>query len=133
MMHITYIIPATKNALSSKMTYSIDSTITILAKLVTYRSLCPENYSKSYYNHYMEQLANTQVFQKSCKNFARCITSLQKYVKNWVCDCEVCNQDRRIKNTQITPDLIHIPEWHLGPEYLMQIDLLPELPPSEVY
>ena len=26
--------------------------------------LLPDNYSKCYYNHYMEQLANTQVFQK---------------------------------------------------------------------
>ena len=35
--------------------------------------------------------------------------------------------------TRITPELIHIPEWDLGPEDLMQIDLLPELPPSGGY
>ena len=59
--------------------------------------------------------------------------SVATYVRNWVCDCEICIRDKRINNTQITPELIHIPEWDLGPEYLMQIDLLPELPPSGGY
>ena len=45
----------------------------------------------------------------------------------------MCIQDKRINNTRITPELIHIPEWDLGPEDLMQIDLLPELPPSGGY
>ena len=54
------------------------------------------------------------------------------YVRNWVHDCEICIQDKRINNTRITLELIHIPEWDLGLEDLMQIDLLPELPPSGV-
>ena len=59
--------------------------------------------------------------------------SISTYVRNWVRDCEICIQDKRINNTRITPELIHIPEWDLGPEDLMQIDLLPELPPSGGY
>ena len=59
--------------------------------------------------------------------------SITTYVRNWVRDCETCIQDKRINNTRITPELIHIPEWDLGPEDLMQIDLLPELPPSGGY
>ena len=55
------------------------------------------------------------------------------YVRNWVRYCEICIHDKRINNTRITPELIHIPEWHLGPEDLMRIDLLPELPPSGGY
>ena len=47
-------------------------------------------------------------------------------VRNWVRDCENCIQDKQIHNTRITPELIHIPEGGLGPEDLMQIDLLPE-------
>ena len=47
--------------------------------------------------------------------------------------CEVCIQDKRINNTRITPELVHIPERDLGTEDLLQIDLLPELPPSEGY
>ena len=48
------------------------------------------------------------------------------YVRNWVRDCEICIHDKRINTTRITPELIHIPEWDLGPEDLMQIDLFPE-------
>ena len=36
--------------------------------------------------------------------------SIATYVRNWVRDCEICIQDKRINNTRITPDLIHIPE-----------------------
>ena len=59
--------------------------------------------------------------------------SIATYVRNWVRDCEISIQDKRINNTRITPELIHIPEWDLGPEDLMQIDFLPELPPSGGY
>ena len=59
--------------------------------------------------------------------------SIATYVKNWVRDCETCIQDKRTNNTRITPELIHIPEWDLGPKDLMQIDLLPELPTSGGY
>ena len=59
--------------------------------------------------------------------------SIATYVRNWVRDCEVCIQDKRKNNTRITPELVHIPEWDLGPEDLKQIDLLPELPPSGGY
>ena len=59
--------------------------------------------------------------------------SIATYVRNWVRDCEICIQDKRINNTRITPELFYIPEWDLGPEDLMQIDLLPELPPSGGY
>ena len=55
------------------------------------------------------------------------------YVRNWVRDCEICIQDKRNNNTRITPELMHIPEWDLGPEDLMQIGLSLELPPSGGY
>ena len=59
--------------------------------------------------------------------------SVATYVRNWVRDCEICIQDKRVNNTRITPEVIHIPERDLGPEDFMQIDLLPELPPSGGY
>ena len=59
--------------------------------------------------------------------------SIATYVRNWIRDCEICIQDKRINITRSTPELIHIPEWDLGPEDFMKIDLLPELPPSGVY
>ena len=58
--------------------------------------------------------------------------SIATYVRNWVRDCEICIQDKRINNTRITPELIHIPEWDRGPEDLMQVDFLPEIPPIGV-
>ena len=61
------------------------------------------------------------------------LTSIATYVRNWVRDSEVCIHDKRINNTRITPELSHIPEWDHGPEDLIQIDLLPELPPSGGY
>ena len=59
--------------------------------------------------------------------------SIATYVRNWVRDSEICIQGKLINNSRITPELIHIPEWDLGPEDLMQIDLSPELPPSGDY
>ena len=38
-----------------------------------------------------------------------------------------------MNNTRITPDFIHFPERDLGPEDLMQIELLPKLRPSGGY
>ena len=59
--------------------------------------------------------------------------SIETYIRYWVRDCKICIQDKRTKSTRITPELKHIPEWDLGPEDLVQIDLLPELPPSAGY
>ena len=53
-------------------------------------------------------------------------TSIATYVRNWVRDCEICIQCKRISNTRIAPELIHIPEWDFGPKDIMQIDLFLE-------
>ena len=56
--------------------------------------------------------------------------SMAKHVKNWVEGCETCARDKRVPNNTITPELLNLPEWDLGPEDAMQIDLLPNLPTS---
>ena len=58
---------------------------------------------------------------------------IAKIVKKWVRGCEICIKDKRIQNTSITPELLKLPEWDLGPEDALQIDLLPNLPPSGGY
>ena len=58
---------------------------------------------------------------------------IAKHVKKWVDGCEICARDKRVPNTLITPELLNLPEWDLGPEDAMQIDLLPNLPPSGGY
>ena len=73
----------------------------------------------------------SKMMQEICQKYY--FLSIAPYVRNWVRDCEICIHDKRINNTRITPEIIHIPEWDLGPEDLMQIDLLPELPPSGGY
>ena len=39
----------------------------------------------------------------------------------------------RVPNNSITPELLNLPEWDLGPEDNMQIDFLPNLPTSGGY
>ena len=58
---------------------------------------------------------------------------MAKYVKKWVEGCEECARDKRVPNATITPELLNLPELDLGPEDAMQIDLLPNLPPSGGY
>ena len=58
---------------------------------------------------------------------------IAKHVKKWVEGCEICAKDKRVPNTVITPELLNLPEWDLGPEDAMQIDLLPNLPTSGGY
>ena len=59
--------------------------------------------------------------------------NMAKYVKKWVEWCEQCARDKRVPNATITPELLNLPERDLGPEDAMQIDLLPNLPPSGGY
>ena len=56
-----------------------------------------------------------------------------KHVKKWVEVCEICAKDKRVPNNVITPELLNLPKWDLGPEDAMQIDLLLNLPTSGGY
>ena len=58
---------------------------------------------------------------------------IAKIVEKWVQGCEICIKDKRVPNSSITPELLNLPEWDLGPEDAMQIDLLPNLPSSGGY
>ena len=58
---------------------------------------------------------------------------MAKHVKKWVEGCETCARDKRVPNNTITPELLNLPEWDLGPEDAMQIGLLPNLPTSGNY
>ena len=68
--------------------------------------------------------------EKRCKYY---YPGIAKLVRKWVNGCETCIKDKRISNELITPELQNLPEWTLGPEDAMQIDLLPNLPPSGGY
>ena len=79
-----------------------------------------DNYSKCYYNHYMEQLVNTQAIPKLSKKSDKRFTSLQLQHTSETVFASV-------------KYAFNIDEWDLGTEDFMQIDLLPQLPPSGIY
>ena len=58
---------------------------------------------------------------------------IAKHVRRWVEGCQICTKDKRVPNNSITPELLNLPEWDLGQEDAMQIDLLPNLPTSGGY
>ena len=58
---------------------------------------------------------------------------MAKHIKKWVEGCEQCATVKRVPNATMTPELRNLPEWDLGPEDAMQIDLLPNIPPSGGY
>ena len=73
----------------------------------------------------------SKMLQEICQKYY--YPGIAKHVKKWVEGCETCAKDKRVPNTVITPELLNLPEWDLGPEDAMQIDLLPNLPTSSGY
>ena len=58
---------------------------------------------------------------------------IAKYLRNWVTKCQMCIQNKRINNDLLKTELLNCPEWDLGPEDILQMDILPNLPPSGAY
>ena len=58
---------------------------------------------------------------------------LAKRIKQWVMQCEDCIKYKRINNSQIRPKMINETEHVLGPEDILEIDILPNLPKSAGY
>ena len=56
-----------------------------------------------------------------------------KYIQKWFSNCQVCIQTKRINNDLLGTELLDCPEGDLGPEDLLQMDILPNLPPSGGY
>ena len=54
---------------------------------------------------------------------------IAKYIKKWVNNCQICIQTKRINNDLLRTELLNCPEWDLGPEDILQMDILPNLPP----
>ena len=46
---------------------------------------------------------------------------------------QTCIQTKRINNDLLRTELLNCPEWDLGPEDILQMDILPNLPPSGGY
>ena len=58
---------------------------------------------------------------------------LEKRIRQWVMHCEDCIKYKRINNSQIKPNMINNTEHVLGPDDILEIDILPNLPNSAGY
>ena len=61
------------------------------------------------------------------------LPSIANHVCKWVKKCQICVHNKQNDNSQFTPEVISVRERDLGLEDVMQIDLLPEFPPSGGY
>ena len=64
------------------------------------------------------------------KYYYQCIA---KYIRTWVTKCQICIQNKRINNDLLKTEILNCAEWDLGPEDILQMDILPNLPPSGGY
>ena len=56
-----------------------------------------------------------------------------KIHQKWVSNCQICIQTKRINHDLLRTVLLNCPERDLGPEDILQMDILPNLPPSGGY
>ena len=54
-------------------------------------------------------------------------------IKKLVSNCLFYIQTKRIKNDLLRTEIFNCPEWDLGPEDILQMDILPNLPPNGRY
>ena len=54
-------------------------------------------------------------------------------IRQWVGECTNCIQNKRINTKQIRPPMINTSELAMSPEDALEIDILPNLPPSAGY
>ena len=83
------------------------------------------------YDHNANHPGKPKMIQEARqKYYYPCIA---KYIRNWVTKCQMCIQNKRINNDLLKTELLNCPEWDLGPEDILQMDILPNLPPSGGY
>ena len=58
---------------------------------------------------------------------------LAKHIKIWVTSCQECIKYKRINTRQIRPKMINPTDFSMGPEDILEIDILPNLPSSAGY
>ena len=57
---------------------------------------------------------------------------IAKHIRTWVTKCQMCIQNKRIHNDLLKTKLLNCPEWDLGPEDILQMDILRTFPQVEV-
>ena len=94
------------------------------------------------YKHYLQNIPRIEIRQDILtrryyndtgmiqKYYYPCIA---KHIRSWVTKCQMCIQNKRISNDLLKTELLNCPECDLGPEDILQMDILPNLPPSGGY
>ena len=86
---------------------------------------------KALHGHISNQPQITKLIQEARQKYY--YPCLAKYIKKWVNNCHLCIQTKRINNNLLRTELLNCPEWDLGPEDILQKDILPNRPPSGGY
>ena len=90
-----------------------------------------EEFLQALHGHNSNHPGITKMIQEARqKYYYPCIA---KYIKKLVTNCQTCIQTKRINNDLLRTELLNCPEWDLGPEDILQMDILPNLPPSGGY
>ena len=103
-----------------------------IGQISHYQILLPkqllEEFLQALHGHNAKHPGITKMIQEAQqKYYYRC---LAKHIKNWVQNCQMCIQNKRINNDLLKTELLNYPEWDIGPEDVLQMDILPNLPPS---
>ena len=53
--------------------------------------------------------------------------ALAEHIRQWVMGCEDCIKNKRIDNSQLKTPLLNCPDWDLGPEDALQMDVITKL------
>ena len=118
-----------KQEVLTRKYYSDTGTISLIQILLPIQLL--EDFLQALHGHNSNNPGITKMIQEARqKYYYPCIA---KYIKKWVSNCQVCIQTKRINNDLLGTELLNCPEWDLGPEDILQMDILPNLPPSGGY
>ena len=97
-----------------------------------YQMLLPKQLLNEFLHALHGQNANHQGITKKIKEARQkyYYPCLAKYIRNWVIKCTDCIMNKRINNDLLRTELLNCPDFDLGPEDALQMDILPNLPPS---
>ena len=103
-----------------------------IGQISHYQILLPkqllEEFLQALHGHNANHPGITKMIQEARQKYY--YPCLAKHIKNWVQNCQMCIQNKRINNDLLKTELLNCPEWDLGPEDILQMDILRNLPPS---
>ena len=103
-----------------------------IGQISHYQILLPKQLLEEFLQASHEHNANhpgiTKMIQEARQKYY--YPCLAKHIKNWVQNCQMCIQNKRINNDLLKTELLNCPQWDLVPEDILQMDILRNLPPS---